>query len=91
MIRSKIDPSTVKDLAWKDYAKLFEKDVKQAQDKGVEKVPLIMVSDFTFCLWRSTCFDAFRQAVRNDQILQKSKNRYQQKKTKRLLYWFLPF
>ena len=48
MIRSKIDPSTVKDLAWKDYSKLFEKDVKQAQDKGVSKVPLIMVSDFTF-------------------------------------------
>ncbi|MGH1337153.1 MAG: hypothetical protein ACRBFS_13600 [Aureispira sp.] len=48
MIRSKIDPTKVKDLAWKDYAKLFEKDVKQAQDKGVEKVPLIMISDFTF-------------------------------------------
>lgn len=48
MIRSKIDPNKVKDLAWKDYAKVFEKDVKQAQDKGLEKVPLIMISDFTF-------------------------------------------
>lgn len=48
MIRSKIDPSTVQDLAWKDYAKLFEKDIKQAQDKGFAKVPLIMVSDFKF-------------------------------------------
>lgn len=48
MIRSKINPSTVQDLTWKDYAKLFEKDLKQAQDKDVAKVPLIMVSDFKF-------------------------------------------
>ena len=48
MIRSKIDPAMVKDIAWKDYVKLFGKDVQQAQDKGVEKVPLIMISDFTF-------------------------------------------
>lgn len=48
MIRSKIDPNQVKNLVWKDYAKLFEKDIKQAQDKGLDKVPLIMISDFTF-------------------------------------------
>ncbi|MFK7798974.1 MAG: hypothetical protein AB8E82_16090 [Aureispira sp.] len=48
MIRSKINPSTVQDLSWKDYAKLFEKDIKQAQDKSLAKVPLIMVSDFKF-------------------------------------------
>lgn len=48
MIRSKIDPSTVQDLAWKDYAKLLEKDLNQAKDKKVEKVPVVMISDFTF-------------------------------------------
>ena len=54
MIRSKIDPAKVKDLAWKDYVKLFEKDLKQAKEKGVDKVPLVMVSDFTFA-WRNPC------------------------------------
>ncbi|MGH1338188.1 MAG: hypothetical protein ACRBFS_18845 [Aureispira sp.] len=48
MIRSKIDPSKVQELAFKDYAKLFEKALKQAKEKGVDKVPLIMVSDFQF-------------------------------------------
>ena len=48
MIKSKIDPKVVGDLKWKEYTKLFDKDVKQAQAKGVAKVPLVMVSDFKF-------------------------------------------
>lgn len=48
MIKSKIDPKVVGSLTWKDYAKLFDKDVKQAQDKGFAKVPLVMVSDYEF-------------------------------------------
>jgi hypothetical protein len=48
MIKSKIDPDKVKDLKWKEYVKLFQKDIKTAVAKGANKVPVVMVSDFTF-------------------------------------------
>lgn len=35
-------------MTWKDYVKLFDKDVKQAQSKNIDKVPLVMISDFEF-------------------------------------------
>ncbi len=48
MIKSKINPDEVKDLKWKDYVKLFQKDIKTAEAKGAKKVPVVMISDFTF-------------------------------------------
>lgn len=48
MIKSKIAPNQVKDLKWKEYVKLFQKDIKLAESKGVEKVPVVMISDFEF-------------------------------------------
>jgi tRNA isopentenyl-2-thiomethyl-A-37 hydroxylase MiaE len=48
MIKSKIDPSQVQLLAWKDYVKLLEKDIRQAKSKGLDRVPLVMVANFEF-------------------------------------------
>lgn len=48
MIKSKINPQSVKDLKWKEYVKLFQKDIQQAESKGVPKVPVVMISDFEF-------------------------------------------
>lgn len=48
MIKSKINPDEVKDLKWKDYVKLFQKDIQTAEAKGATKVPVVMISDFTF-------------------------------------------
>ena len=48
MIKSKIDPSKVKELKWKEYVKLIQKDFKLAASKGVDKVAIVMASDYTF-------------------------------------------
>ena len=48
MLKSKISPDTVKDLKWKDYVKLLEKDLKQIESKALKTVPVVMISDFTF-------------------------------------------
>jgi hypothetical protein len=80
MIRSKIDPSAVKNLAWKDYVKLFEKDVKQAQAKGVDKVPLVMISDFEFAcgethalllLGKQSVLNKFYKSLKTDETRKK--------------------
>lgn len=48
MLKSKISPSQVKELKWKDYVKLLNKDLKQIEAKGLKNVPVVLVSDFTF-------------------------------------------
>jgi hypothetical protein len=48
MIKSKINPDEIKDLKWKEYVKLFQKDIQTAENKGAKKVPVVMISDFTF-------------------------------------------
>ncbi len=48
MIKSKIDVDKVHELPWKAYVKLLEKDLKQAQDKGVKQLPVVLISDFEF-------------------------------------------
>lgn len=48
MIRSKIDPANVGLLTWKEYCKLLDKDLKQAESKGLEQVPLVVITKFKF-------------------------------------------
>ncbi len=48
MIKSKINPSQVKDLKWKEYVKLFQKDITTAKNNNVKKVPVVLISNFTF-------------------------------------------
>ena len=35
-------------MTWKDYAKLFQKDIALAQSKGLERVPLVVITDYKF-------------------------------------------
>lgn len=48
MIKSKIDPATVQNLKWTEYVKLFQKDIKLAESKGIDKAPIVAISDFKF-------------------------------------------
>lgn len=66
MIKSKIDPNQAKDLNWKDYVKRFQKDITLAKSKGLEQVPVIIISDFTFACGEVHALILFgKQAVLN--------------------------
>jgi hypothetical protein len=48
MIKSKIDPSKVKELTWKKYVNLFQKDITLVKTKKLKQVPVVIISDFKF-------------------------------------------
>lgn len=83
MIRSKIDPQSVGTLTWKAYLKLFNKDLKQAQDKGLSQVPLVMISDFVFAcgevhslilLGKQSAMTKYFKALKTDENRKKLKD-----------------